>query len=336
MAAVPQGNRTALLLNTARTEFGGPARVTISDLPAGVVAHVPDAAGNAPATLAVFEAAADAPATTTMAAVQVAAAETGQPLGGLRQKTELVFGQPNNAPYRIAVGDRLPLAVVEQAPIRVELEQPAVPIVRRGSLELKVRVERLDGFQGKVRLFLPFKPPGVGAAATAEIPADQSEGVYLLSATADAPLGEWQLAVTARPQPEHNNRGDSEMLVASGLVTLRVAEPIVELTAEPTAVEQGQAGSLVWKVQKPGGFTGAAKAKLLGLPAKTEAPELDLVADDAELSFPLTVGPDAPAGPHKNVFCELRVPQGDAWVVHATAPVQLRIDKPLPPEEATP
>ena len=84
-------------------------------------------------------------------------------------------------------------------------------------------------------------------------------------------------------------------------------------------------------MQKPGGFTGAAKAKLLGLPAKTEAPELDLVADDAELSFPLTVGPDAPAGPHKNVFCELRVPQGDAWVVHATAPVQLRIDKPLPP-----
>jgi hypothetical protein len=336
VAAVPQGNRTALLLNTARTEFGESAQVKISDLPAGVVAHVPDAAGNAPATLAVFEAAADAPATTTMATVQVATAETGQPLGGLRQKTELVFGQPNNAPYRIALGDRLPLAVVEQAPIRVELEQPAVPIVRRGSLELKVRVERLDGFQGKVRLFLPFKPPGVGAAATAEIPADQSEGVYLLSATADAPLGEWQLAVTARPQPEQNNRGDSEMLVASSLVTLRVTEPIVELTAEPTAVEQGQAGSLVWKVQKPGGFTGAAKAKLLGLPAKTEAPELDLVADAAELAFPLTVGPDAPAGPHKNVFCELRVPQGDAWVVHATAPVQLRIDKPLPPEEATP
>ncbi len=336
VAAVPKGNRTALLLNTARAEFGGPARVMISDLPAGVSATVPDAAGNAPATLALFEAAADAPPATSMATVQVAAADSGQPLGGLRQKTELVFGQPNNAPYRIAFGDRLPVAVVESAPIRIELEQPAVPIVRRGSLELRVRVERLDGFAGRVRLFLPFKPPGVGAAATAEIPADQTEGVYLLSANADAPLGEWQLAVTARPQPDKNNRGDEEMLVASGLITLRVAEPLVELAAEPMAIEQGQAGSLVWKVQKPGGFTGAAKARLLGLPAKMEAPEVDLAADAAELSFPLTVGPDAPTGPHKNVFCELRVPQGDAWIVHATPPVQVRIDKPLPPEEATP
>jgi len=336
VAAVPRGNRTAILLNTARTEFGGPVRVTVADLPPGVVARVPDAAADAPATLAVFEAAADAPATTAMAEVRVAAAESGQPLGGLVQKTELVFGQPNNAPYRIALGERLPLAVVEQAPIRVELEQPAGPIVRRGSLDLKLRVERLAGFQGKVRLFLPFKPPGVGAAATAEIPADQSEGVYLLTAGADAPLGEWQLAVTARPQPEQNNRGESEMLVASDLVTLRVAEPIVELAAEPTAVEQGQTGSLVWKVQRAGEFPGLAKARLLGLPAKTDAPELELAAGAAELTFPITVGPDAPAGPHKNVFCELRVPQGDSWVVHATPPVQLRIDRPLPAEEATP
>ena len=336
VAAVPQGNRAALLLNTARNDFGGLARVTFSGLPLGVTAHVPDAAGNSPATLAVFEATADAALATTLAAVQVEAAENGQLLGGLMQKTDLVFGQPNNATYRTILGDRLPVAVVEQAPVRVELEQPAVPIVRRGSLELKVRIERLAGFAGSVRLFLPFKPPGIGAAATAEIAADETEGVYLLSGNADAPLGEWQLAVTAMPQPEQNSRGDAEMLVASRLVTLRVAEPIVELTAKPLAIEQGQQGSLVWKVQKPGEFSGAAKARLLGLPAKTEAPELDLVSGASELCFSLTVALDAPAGPHKNVFCELRVPQGDAWVVHATAPVQLRIDKPLPAEEATP
>ena len=49
------------MLNTARDRFGGPARVGFDGLPAGVTATVPDAAGNAPATLAVFEAAGDAP-----------------------------------------------------------------------------------------------------------------------------------------------------------------------------------------------------------------------------------------------------------------------------------
>jgi len=333
VTVVPRGNRSATLFNTARADFGGPVRVSLDGLPAGVTATLPDAAGNAPATLAVLEAAAEAEPTIALAGVRVAAADDGRSLGGLQQKTDLVFGQPNNAVYRVARTDRLPVAVVEEAPIRVEVEEPAVPIVRRGSLELKVSVERLGGFEGKVRLLFPFRPPGIGAAASVEIPADQTEGVYLLNANPDAPLGEWQVAVTALAQPKENSRGDGEMLVASRLVTLRVAEPVVELTAEPTSVEQGQETRIVWKMQKPADFPGAAKARLLGLPAKTEAPELELAATAEELAFPVKVAADAPAGSHKNVFCEIRVPQGDAWVMHATPPMQLRIDKPLPPDE---
>lgn len=333
VAVVPKGNRTALALNTARNAFGGAVHVAFAGLPAGVQATVPDALGNAPGTLAVFEAAADAVETTSFAEVTVAAADVGRPLGGLRQKTDLLFGQPNNAVFRSALDDRLPVAVVAEAPIRIELEQPAVPIVRRGSLELTVRAERLAGHTGKIRLALPFRPPGVGAPTSIEIPADKTEGVYPLTANADAALGEWQVAVTALLQPDAKSRGEGELLVASQLVTLRVAEPIVELAAEATSVEQGQEARIVWKVQKPGEFVGAAKARLLGLPAKTEAPELELAAGSGELTFPVKVAADAPPGPHKNVFCEIKVPQGEAWVVHATPPVQLRIDKPLPPEE---
>jgi hypothetical protein len=36
------------------------------------------------------------------------------------------------------------------------------------------------------------------------------------------------------------------------------------------------------------------------------------------------------------VFCQVRIPQGDAWIVHNMPPTQLRIDKPLPVKEATP
>ena len=333
VAVVPRGNRTALVLNTARSDFGGPARVALAGVPAGVTAVIPDAAGNSPATIAVFEAAAEAQPATTLAGVTVTAAEDGRPLGGLRQKTDLVFGLPNNAVYRVALGDRLPLAVVEQAPIRITVDQPAVSLVRRGSLELKVRVERLAGYDGRVRLFFPFRPPGVGAAASVDIAEDKSEGVYLLNANADAPVGEWQVAVTAIAQPKANSRGDGEMLVSSGLVTLKVAEPLVEMAAELTGVEQGQETKITWKVQKPGQFSGNAKARLLGLPAKVEAPELEFAATATELVFPVKVAADAAVGAQKNVFCEFRVPQGDAVIVHATPPMTLRIDKPLPPDE---
>lgn len=336
VVVVPKGNRTTLVMNTVRNGFGEPVRVAFEGLPAGVRATVPDSPASSPGTQAVFEAAADAAEATALAGVTVAAASDGARLGGLRQRTDLVFGEPNAAVYRWALDDRLAVAVVDQAPIRIELEPPVVPIVRRGSLELKIRAERLDGRPGRIRLLLPFRPPGIGGPTAVEIPATESAGVYPLTANADAAVGEWQLAVAALFQPDEKSRGDGELLVASGLVTLRVADPMLELAAEPTSVEQGRETAIVWKVQKPGEFSGAAKARLLGLPAKTEAPELELAAGAAELTFPVKVGGDAPIGPHKNVFCEIRVPQGEAWIVHATPPTQLRIDKPLPPEEDQP
>jgi hypothetical protein len=333
VAVVPRGNRSATVLNTTRADFGGSVRVALDGLPAGVTATLPDAAGNAPATLAVFEAATQAEPMTLLAGVRVLAAEDGRSLGGLRQKTDLVFGPPNNVGYQVALSDRLPVAVVEEAPIRIEVQQPVVPIVRRGSLELKVTVERLAGFEGKVRLFFPFRPPGISAATSVEIAADSSEGFYPLGANPDAPLGEWQVAVTALGQPVENSRGDGEMLVSSSLVTLRVCEPTLELTSESIGVEQGQEAKIVWRVGKAGEFSGVARGRLVGLPVKTEAPEVEFEAGVREVIFPVTVASDTPTGQYKNVFCEYRVPEGADWVLHASPPMTLRIDKPLPPED---
>jgi hypothetical protein len=42
--------------------------------------------------------------------------------------------------------DRVPLAVREPHPFRIEVETPAVPLVRGSSLDLPVRVLRDEGF----------------------------------------------------------------------------------------------------------------------------------------------------------------------------------------------
>jgi hypothetical protein len=139
------------------------------------------------------------------------------------------------------------------------------------------------------------------------------------------------------PAEKKKRRRDGETAwVSSDLVPLQVAEPLIELAAERATVEQGQETRIVWAVKKPATFTGAAKVKLMGLPARTEAPELDLAADAAELVFPVKIAGDAPPGQHGNVFCQLRIPRGDAWIVQNTAATQLRIDKPLPAKEAKP
>jgi hypothetical protein len=102
------------------------------------------------------------------------------------------------------------------------------------------------------------------------------------------------------------------------------------MTAEKAVVEQGGTVKLVYKAAKPPAFTGTAKARLLGLPTKVEAPTLDLSAGTETLEFPITVGADAPVGKHENIICRIEVPVGDAIMIHQMAPTSLRIDKPLP------
>ena len=330
VASVPRGNRTALVFNTTRSDCDADVRLAFDNLPAGVRAITPPALGKATGTVAVFEATADAANATNLATVGVQTVGTndaaGRAIGSLRQVTELVFGQPNNATYRESVSDRLPIAVVEPAKIRIDVEQPVVPLVRRGSMDLRLRIVREQGFTGKVKLGFPFKPPGIGAPAVVEVPEADSEAVYPINASADAPVGEWQVVVTAAAK----DKDDPSGWVSSLPITIRVAEPLIELTAAKAAVEPGQETRIVCTVTKSGGFEGTATAKLMGLPTKTESPELEFAATATELVFPVAVAADASPGRHDNVFCQIRVPMAGTWVVHSMPATQLRIDKPLP------
>jgi hypothetical protein len=330
VAVVPKGNRTAVVFNTARTDFGEPVQLAFEGLPAGVRATAPPAVGNAPGTFAVFAAPADAQAGVALVEVRAESVATesspAKRLGGLRQATELVLGPPNNAAYRWSVGERLPMAVVAAAPITVDVEAPTVPLARRGTLDLKVRITRQEGFTGKVRLAFPFKPPGLGAPVNVDIAEDASEAVYPLNASADAAVGDRPVVVAAAVK----DKDDPSNWVSSLPVTVRVCEQPVELAAEKAVVEVGQETKIVCKVTKPGTFEGVAKVKLMGLPQKTSADELDLPPTATELVFPVRVEADASPGRHDNVFCQVRVPLAGGWVVYGTPATQLRIDKPLP------
>ncbi len=343
VVAVPRGNRMALYFNAARTSCDDPAILNFADLPAGVAALTAPIEQPASGGLVVFEAAPDAPLGTAMAAVRVLRGAGEQPhqVGALRQGTDMVYGSPNRTTYRTALGDRLAVAVVEEAPVTIEVEQPAAPIARRGILELKVKVKRAPEFDGTVRVELPFKPPGI-SSSTVDVKPDQTDVTVPLNASADAPVKEWKIAVAASLVASAASKSDQKQArragrgswIASRPVTLSVIEPLVELAAEKAVVEQGAATTLIFKASKPTSFEGTAKVRLMGLPVNTDAPVLDLKAGSEAIEFPVKVAADAPAGKHDNIFCRIEVPRGGAFIIHQTPATSLRIDRPLPPEKA--
>ena len=88
-----------------------------------------------------------------------------------------------------------------------------------------------------------------------------------LSAAADAPVQDWQIAVAASIVPEGGSKKEDKKArragrgswIASRPVTLSVIEPLVDLAADKGVVEQGAETTLVFKATKPATFTGKAR-----------------------------------------------------------------------------
>ena len=76
----------------------------------------------------------------------------------------------NNTPYYQAHVDKLALVVAEEAPFKLTLGEPKVPLVQNGSMELKVVAERKAGFSGPITIRMLFNPPGTTAGAAPAAP----------------------------------------------------------------------------------------------------------------------------------------------------------------------
>ena len=104
-----------------------------------------------------------------------------------------------------------------------------------------------------------------------------------------------------------NVNGDA--WVASQLATLEIAEPFVQFAMDRSAAEQGKPTEIFCKITTTKPFEGNAKVKLLGLPNKVAAPEMEFNKDTKELVFKITTDPASPPGRHKNVFAQVVIPQ---------------------------
>ncbi len=330
---IPQGGGCGVVVNVARQDFGGPIDFAGVDLPAGVTMECPEGWRGGAQMPVVFYAAADAPVAGKFSTINCNLSDPNQPnlaVTGPLQQTILQVRGPNNTTVWTEDQLRMAIAVVEKAPFRVWIEQPKVPLVQNGSMNLKVLCERDEGFTAPINVTLLQNPPGCNSSGSVAIPEGQTEALIPMNAAGNAPPQTTMISVKAT-----SNGEEGRQTSCTPFVPITVEEQYVTLEFAQAAVEQGKESPLLVTVKKRKDFEGEAQVTLLGLPANTTAEPLTLNKDQAELTFAVKAAENAPVSDNKNLFCQVLVPEAGETILHNLGTGRLRVDPP-PPQPVEP
>jgi hypothetical protein len=337
--SVPKGNRQAILIQARREGFGGAVTLSANNLPPGVSVESDEMTAGNTVIPVLFHADAKAPIGAKLANV------VGHPTDSSKQvpcefssTAELVLGQ-NNVPFWTRTVESLAVSVAEEAPFSVAIVEPKVPIVRGGSMDLKVVVTRKPGFTAPIAVALPWNPPGIASKAGIVIPEKGTEALIPISAAGGAELKTWRIVVNgtyiepppataAGGQPRRGNRG-GRLVVSSEFARLTVAPQFLTLQFQTVSVEQGKEADLIVNVRKSTDFPGTAKLTLIGLPNKATTKPVTITSSDTKAVFHLEIDPKTPPGDSKNLFCQAVITKDGEPIVHNLGTGRLRVDAPL-------
>jgi hypothetical protein len=330
--AVPKGNRQAILVNANRQNFGGDLNIGVDNLPPGMEAQSDPMAANLGTFPILFIAKPDAAPSGRLSRVVGTPVDPKIKLASqeFTQIAELVNGQ-NNVPFWTRTVDSFAVAVTEECPYQIEIIEPKVPVVRGGSMALKVKAIRKEGFKAPIAISLPWNPPGVSSQGGVSIPEGQNEAVIQINADGGAELKTWKIVVNGS-----SGVPSGPIMVSTQLASLSVAAPFVTLAYQNAAVEQGKETDMVVKVAKQVDFAGEATVTLIGLPNKAATEVKKITKDTPELIFHIKTDPTTPAGNHQNLFCQVIVTKEGEPIIHNIGSGALRVDVPLPPKANAP
>ena len=312
--SVPRGNRFATLISTKRANFSGELTFGIEGLPQGVTMLAERMPANLDAMPLVFEAAADARIEGKLLDLTATGTNGNDKIvGRFRQAVELVEG-PNNTSFYGTSVDKLCVAVTREAPFKLRIVQPQVPLVQAGSMRLEVIADRAPGFEEPIEVHMLWNPPGVNSQSDATIAKGATNVFYQLNAGGGAEVKSWKIAVLG-----HATVDGGAIYISSQLADLQIATPFLAGKIETLWVNPSKSSKLTVNLQPAKPFDGKATIRLLGLPEKVTAPEKEITKDDQEVVFDLTVDPKCPTGSHKNLFCAVDVKQNGQVIPHTIA-----------------
>lgn len=331
--AVPKGGQFAIGVNVVRKFVGGETKIEVPDLPPGLTHLETICPPDLGKVTMLFEAAADAPNAGKLVDLHAKLQQSADKIleGQLTQRTQLIRGQ-NNVDVWGQTNNKLAVAVIDAAPFSLEVVEPQVPLVRNGSLGLRINIQRAEGFDKPVNLRILDVPPGVGAAAVT-IPGDQSTIELGLTANGNAALRKWPLIVQAT-----TDNGYGPIQLSSKFFNLEVAEPIFEFQFAKTVAEQGKPVDVVLgaKLKKP--VEGKVEVEILGIPpgTVTATPKIELKPDMERISFPIEIPAETRAGNYKTIVYRGTITTDKGVITQVNGNSEIQIDVPIAPPAAPP
>jgi hypothetical protein len=324
----------AFEVNLARKAVSGEGRVVIPDLPEGMSqseATVPADLNSVSVILHAKDDSANIGKLVDLTGSVTANPETTV-VGHLTQRSQIIRGQ-NNVDVWGHYADRLAVAIVDPVPFDIVVEQPKVPIVRNGTLPLKVRAVRKDGFNKAIQLRLLTKPPGIAASGSISIAADKNEAEIPLTANGGAAMKSWPITVIASA-----DAGAGTVQIASQFITLEVADKLFDFKFNKTMVEQGKPAKIAVEVAVNRPVEGTVELELLGIPPGTTipTPKQTVTGDKAQLVYQMEVAADAKPGSHKTIVCRGTVTNDKGVIAQTNGTIEVQIDVPLPAPAAKP
>ena len=322
---VPKGNRYATLVRIKRWDVGGDAIMEAVDLPPGVTPLAGPMDKSVDTIPMVFEAAPDAAVGAKFCAIKAKLTEPPKDtvVGSTVENDLDVAENGNQRSFYTVNENKLAVAVTDEIPVKINLMQPKVPILRNGSMNLKVTAERKGDFKGAISIALIYAPPGIGSPGVVQIPEGKDEGIITISANGDAPLHKWKVCVAGSA-----DFGKGAVWMSTGLADLEIVEPFVTGGLTRNFIDQGEAGTMTLKIDQKIAFDGKARLVLLGLPQGVTAEEREITKDDKEVKFNIKATPEAQVGQAKQLFVQFNlIKDGEPMVNTFAGGGILRVDK---------
>ena len=317
---VPQGNNAAVMINATRQRVAGAIDISGLNLPEGVTVTPIQMPANRTTVPLLLSATPEAKLDGRLVNF-VGKIADNPTVGRYTQRHQLLIGQNNSVVYDYNA-DRAAVSVIKASPCTFEIVQPQVPIVRNGSMELVVKVERGD-FEGDIPIRMLYNPPGIGSTGSVTIPKDKSEAKISLTANSSAAIGDWPLIV-------YGVVGGIE--IATMPATLTIEDRLFAFEFPKTSTELNAEADVLVDVEVLRDFAGSCELELVGLPAGVvcEKNKVEVKKDTEQVSFAVKVGEKARVGQHKTLVVRATVSQDKGIIKQTQGTGTLQVDKPIP------
>lgn len=326
--ALPQGNRMAALVTVNRSRVGTDLMPAIEGLPTGVTFEGLGPAQQGNLMPVVFEAKPDVAIGASLTGLQVVSQPKGdsaeQIRGSFKQRTPLVMANPNRTEYYSSTLDTIPVAVTEAIPFKIDVIQPKAPLVHGGKQKLQIKLTRNEGYAEQVRLYMLYRPNGIGAPGRVDLNKTDVDGVYEIDANGGVPTRDWPMVIVG-----NGNQSGGAVWASSQLFTVKVEEPFVKGSIDGAKSPRGKTIDLVVNLEHPRDWQGQGELKLLGLPAHATAEPIMIKPGQEQATFKVVIAENTPPGTHKSLMCELTIQVNGEPVIHRFGQGgRLRVDRP--------